>query len=513
MLRFGTFELDEEKAQLSRDGRPVKLAPQPFRLLLLLASRPGELVTRDEIRQQIWGGDTFVDFEQGVNFCVKQVRAVLRDDAERPLYVETLPRRGYRFIAPVQHTAERGNGSPTLHRPPSPIGLRRTLPRWAVIVSALLLIATAALAAGSLWKSRVLVTKPTCRANEDLELGRFFLEKTRKADTSTAIQHFEAAAKEDPNCAPAYAGLADAYNQLAGVFIAGEPPTNVRLLAIRAATRAIQLDPNLAQAYTALGYTAMHEFDWQQAERVLRRAIDLDPGYTRAHLVYANYLAAQRRFTEAVAEGRKALNLAPASLRVRQVFGWMLYFDRQYDAAIRELQTIVGMDQTFAIAQFHLGEALLVAGRFEQAISTLRSVVDLTERAPAPLGLLAMAYAGNDEGEEARRILADLEKRSTTETVPPGALLLAYIAVDDKPRAIDMLERGYAERDNYEIWIDADPLMDPLRNEPRYQAVCRQVMESLITNHSSCIPNPRILESWNRSISDKRLTSFLPRGR
>ena len=102
MLRFGTFELDEEKAQLRRDGHPVKLAPQPFRLLLLLAARPGELVTRDEIRQQIWGGDTFVDFEQGVNFCVKQVRAVLRDDADRPVYVETVPRRGYRFIAPVE---------------------------------------------------------------------------------------------------------------------------------------------------------------------------------------------------------------------------------------------------------------------------------------------------------------------------------------------------------------------------------------------------------------------------
>jgi DNA-binding winged helix-turn-helix (wHTH) protein len=102
MLRFGTFELDEDKAQLRRNGTPVKLAPQPFRLLLLLASRPGELVTRDEIRQQIWGGDTFVDFDQGVNFCVKQVRAILRDDADSPVYVETVPRRGYRFIAPVE---------------------------------------------------------------------------------------------------------------------------------------------------------------------------------------------------------------------------------------------------------------------------------------------------------------------------------------------------------------------------------------------------------------------------
>jgi DNA-binding winged helix-turn-helix (wHTH) protein len=101
MLRFGTFELDEEAGQLRRDGVPVRLPPQPFRLLALLASRPGELVSRDEIRQQLWGQDTYVDFDQGVNFCIKQVRSVLKDDADRPLYVETGPRRGYRFIAPI----------------------------------------------------------------------------------------------------------------------------------------------------------------------------------------------------------------------------------------------------------------------------------------------------------------------------------------------------------------------------------------------------------------------------
>jgi tetratricopeptide (TPR) repeat protein len=142
----------------------------------------------------------------------------------------------------------------------------------------------------------------------------------------------------------------------------------------------------------------------------------------------------------------------------------------------RLLQTIVEMDRTFAIAQVHLGEALLVFGRFDEAISTLQRVVDLTERAPAPLGLLAMAYGGAHQRAEAQRITDDLEQRSTTENVPVGALLLAYIAVDDKSRAMDMLERGYAERDNYEIWIDTDPLLDSLRNEPRYQAVCREVM-------------------------------------
>lgn len=102
MLRFGAYELDEDGRQLRRDGKPVRLAPQPFRLLVLLASRAGELVTREEIRQQLWGNDTYVDFDQGVNFCIKQVRGVLGDDADRPLYVETVPKRGYRFIAPVE---------------------------------------------------------------------------------------------------------------------------------------------------------------------------------------------------------------------------------------------------------------------------------------------------------------------------------------------------------------------------------------------------------------------------
>jgi DNA-binding winged helix-turn-helix (wHTH) protein len=105
MVRFGSFELDEEAGQLRRDGSPVRLPPQPFRLLVLLVSRSGDLVTREEIRQQLWGTDTYVDFDQGVNFCIKQVRTVLHDDADRPLYVETVPRRGYRFIAPIERPA------------------------------------------------------------------------------------------------------------------------------------------------------------------------------------------------------------------------------------------------------------------------------------------------------------------------------------------------------------------------------------------------------------------------
>ena len=102
LLRFGVFELNLELEEIRKNGTLLKLPPQPFQLLALLASRSGQIVTRDEIQQQLWGSDTFIDFEQGVNKCIKQIRSVLSDNADNPLYLETIPRRGYRFLAPVR---------------------------------------------------------------------------------------------------------------------------------------------------------------------------------------------------------------------------------------------------------------------------------------------------------------------------------------------------------------------------------------------------------------------------
>lgn len=101
VVRFGAFELDLEAERLLKNGRLVRLQPQPFKLLRLLTNQPGRLVTREEIQAALWTNDTFVDFEQGVNFAVKQVREALGDRAENSIYVETVPKRGYRFLAPV----------------------------------------------------------------------------------------------------------------------------------------------------------------------------------------------------------------------------------------------------------------------------------------------------------------------------------------------------------------------------------------------------------------------------
>lgn len=102
VARFGNFELDLETGVLRRDGITLKLQPQPAKILTLLVNHPGEVITRSELAEEVWGSQTFVDFEQGLNFAVRQIRTALDDDAGQPRFVETLPKRGYRFIAPLQ---------------------------------------------------------------------------------------------------------------------------------------------------------------------------------------------------------------------------------------------------------------------------------------------------------------------------------------------------------------------------------------------------------------------------
>src|SRR5215510_3843163 len=102
VLRFAAFELNSATGELRQRGDLIKLAPQPFKVLELLTRRSGQVVTRSEIRDHVWSGDTFVDFEQGLNFCIRQIREVLGDTADAPRFIETLPRRGYRFLMPVK---------------------------------------------------------------------------------------------------------------------------------------------------------------------------------------------------------------------------------------------------------------------------------------------------------------------------------------------------------------------------------------------------------------------------
>lgn len=135
VLRFGAFELDADAEQLFKNGRTIRLQPQPFKLLRLLAGLSGRVVTREEIQAVLWKGDTFVDFEQGVNFAIKQVREALGEDAERPIYIQTVPKRGYRFLAPVEVITPGAKTGPATRR--TDLNLHKAL--WANIAELRLL--------------------------------------------------------------------------------------------------------------------------------------------------------------------------------------------------------------------------------------------------------------------------------------------------------------------------------------------------------------------------------------
>lgn len=167
IVRFGRFELNVQTAELYKEGRPVKLQPQPARVLALLALHAGEVVTREEIRQHVWGEGTFVDFEQGLNYCIKQIRSALGDTAESPEYIETVPKRGYRMIAPVQEVgraaddraAQRGPSTAMVAKPVQISG-RERLRRWMWSVAALAVVAV--LVAG-LWSRRRITAEQPVR--------------------------------------------------------------------------------------------------------------------------------------------------------------------------------------------------------------------------------------------------------------------------------------------------------------------------------------------------------------
>jgi DNA-binding winged helix-turn-helix (wHTH) protein/TolB-like protein len=149
-VQFGAFDFDIDSGTLSRQGLPVRLQPQPARVLAVLVSRAGEVVSREELRQEIWPEGTFVDFHRGLNFSVAQIRSALGDSANDARYVETLPKRGYRFVAPVTHETPAGAESPTAIAVSAPASELPSLTTALIMPPRQRALATAALVMGIL---------------------------------------------------------------------------------------------------------------------------------------------------------------------------------------------------------------------------------------------------------------------------------------------------------------------------------------------------------------------------
>ena len=326
-------------------------------------------------------------------------------------------------------------------------------------------------------EERMMSKKPTAdpEAYELYLKGRFFWNKRTGVDLRKAIDYFNQALAKDPSYALAYAGLADAYVLLSG-FGAASPKDSLPQ-AKAAAEKGLELDSTLGEAHASLAQALLaNDFNFTGANREFRRAIELNPNYATAHHWYGeSVLAPLSKFEDAIAELKRALQLDPLSVIINADVGTVLTSARRYDEAIEQLRKTLEMDPSFYYAHYNLGEALEMKGLTENAIAEYQKAIALNDD-PVPQALLGHLYAEIGKKNEARQILQQLHESSKQHYVSPYLSAMIHIGLGDKDQAIDFLEKTYEDRDGYSIaFIKVDPFLDPLRSDPRFEALVHKV--------------------------------------
>jgi TolB-like protein/Tfp pilus assembly protein PilF len=305
--------------------------------------------------------------------------------------------------------------------------------------------------------------------------GRFFWNKRTGQNLNKAAEYFNQAIAADPNYALAYVGLADSY-VLMPLYGAGTPQdSNPKAKA--AAEKALQIDDRLAEAHTSLAEIFCFDLDLLRAVPEFERAIELNPNYPTAHQWYgSSALTSLGRFDQAIAEVERAIALDPLSLVINSDLGNSYYRARRYDEAIKQLRKTIDLDLDFYYAHWNLGSALKAKGDVTGAIEQYEKARALNED-PSMLGLLSNAYAGAGRKDEAIKIRDELEAISKQRYVSAYSFALVYLGLGDKDEAIRRLQKSYEDRAGESLrFIRVDPLLDPLRGDPRFEALAEKVI-------------------------------------
>ncbi len=624
-LRFGVFEADPRIGELTKHGKRLPLQEQPFRLLAMLLERPGELVSREELRAKIWP-QTIVDFDHGLNKAISKIRDALGDSAENPRFIETVARRGYRFLADVAvvrggpperavaDLAGQADSGP-LVRPEAGKSKKPPprAPAWTLLGLGLALVLAAALSwilytprnssppirslavlplknlsgdaaqdyftdgmteelinqLGQISALRVIsstsvmlykgVDKPVAEiarelsvqavvegsvlrsgdrvrisaqlirvpadeqmwaqsyegdlrdtltlqskvaqavaeqiratlsrrqqaalrrpktvspdAYEDYLKGRYFWNKRTGDGLKKAIDYFSRAIETDPNYAEAYSGLADSY-ALAGDWLYGIlSPQDAFRQARAAATRALALDDTLGEAHTSLAFALdLYAWDWAAAEKEYKRAIELNPGYATAHHWYAWHLLVMGQNSEGIFEMRRAESLDPLSLIISADLAEALCIAHLYDESVQQSRRTLDMDPNFAVAHYQLGQALAQKHLHDEAIAEFQRAIELSGHSGAFDSNLAYVYAMSGRKGEAENIVKNLEARPDKTPSIDANIALVYVGLGDHDQAMLWLNKAYEARFNPSILLR--PTFDPLRSDARFKDLRRRL--------------------------------------
>ena len=536
LIRFGEFELDEQTLELRRNGTRVRIQQQPTRVLAFLLNHQNKLVTRQQLQDAIWGRGTFVDFEQNLNFCIRQIRITLDDHAERPRFIETLPRLGYRFIGPVEII---GNGGPTATRSRIRIGV---LPiedlggpaedYFAIgltedMISALSHIDPARLRVtvgprspgGILTKEELdrlkrefdldyLLRGSVRRTAEAIRVSAQLLdlsdksvlwsevydrkssdllgvqeEVTRRVSESLTLELLPGAAVGSRKYARSSAAY-DAY--LKGRFFWHKmtPDATHRSIAnfnealAKARTylqRAMELDDTMAEAHcTSALIKIWYDFDWPGAEREFKVAIGLDPGQVTALLWQSLYLSAMGRHQEAIASVQRARDSEPLSTIVNMYLGVAQTHAGQYDLGIRQLNQTIELDPNNYRTFMFLGRTLAWAGRNDEAMAAFQKALSINPDNLEALAFMGALKAGAGDRQGALKIMKRVVAAGAKSE---PAILVAHILakLGEASQMFEWLQRSVEQRSTPIYLVLICEEFRPFRSDPRFHSILASI--------------------------------------
>jgi DNA-binding winged helix-turn-helix (wHTH) protein/tetratricopeptide (TPR) repeat protein len=490
-FHFDEWTLVRPVGELVRGSTRVRLQSQPLLVLEALLSQPGEMVTREQLIARLWPNGVVVDFDTALNSAVRRLRTALDDHAESPRYIETIPRRGYRFIghvhprAPEHVTGETmpagATGPEPAPRPfvndiPPARPRAPTRTRLAVMTVAVLTLVAATMA---LWPGRqppvpadaALATNSVqipADALERYERARFFLNRREPGDTAQSLALFEQALRIEPRYARAWAGIASVrwIDTMEGCLVRQHGLELTRA----AAERALALDPGIAEAYLRLANCASIAGDRAQAQALARRAEMLEPNDPLVLVFKASSAAGSGRFDEAIALQRRAVQAGPLSVAMRRNLVVWLFMAGRFEEARLELVESHAISNKSDALDGLTGQAMLLTGDYQAALDLGLGMPEGSARDQ----ILALAYHALGRKTESD---AALQKLAAS---VPGAM--AYMVAEvhayrgENDAAFEWLQR-FTAADPADCrrnecwpaeWVPSLPLLQPLRHDPRW---------------------------------------------
>ena len=310
--------------------------------------------------------------------------------------------------------------------------------------------------------------------------GRYFWNQRTIEGLRKALDHAQQAIAVDPAYAPAYVGLADSYNLL-GAQHNVLPPKESFPKARAAASRALEIDPMLAEAYSSLGFINLgFEWNWATAEQNYLKAIELKPNYPTAHHWYGELLTTMGRFEEAYVELQMAQELDPLSLAINVDLAASFYYARDFKRSERQLINLLELNASFVRAYVILGKVYVQKGEPAKAVEVLQKTVELSGDDPVTLSTLAHAQACAGQTLEAGKLLDELHQAAQHRYISACHLAEVYIGLGKKDLAYKWLEQAFENRDIELEWLKVNPIYDSLRHETKFSNLVKSVSPVLL---------------------------------